>query len=85
MNKIRIPRPKFMCYVLCFSFYGFCIDVLEKISKKIGFNYILDLVHDKKVSFTKLNFTKWKFIDGVVGSMGRRMPRQANGTVRETA
>lgn len=32
-------------------FYGFCIDVLERISKIIGFNYILDLVQDKKVSF----------------------------------
>lgn len=31
-------------------FYGFCIDVLERISKIIGFNYILDLVQDKKVS-----------------------------------
>ncbi|CRK95897.1 CLUMA_CG009343, isoform A [Clunio marinus] len=29
-------------------FYGFCIDVLERISKIIGFNYILDLVHDRK-------------------------------------
>lgn len=30
-------------------FYGFCVDLLEKISKQIGFNYILDLVHDRKV------------------------------------
>lgn len=30
-------------------FYGFCVDLLEKISKQIGFNYILDLVQDRKV------------------------------------
>jgi hypothetical protein len=30
-------------------FYGFCVDLLEKISKQIGFNFILDLVHDRKV------------------------------------
>lgn len=33
-------------------FYGFCVDLLEKISKQIGFNYILDLVHDRKVKKT---------------------------------
>lgn len=31
-------------------FYGFCVDLLEKISKQIGFNYILDLVQDRKVN-----------------------------------
>lgn len=32
-------------------FYGFCVDLLERISKQVGFNYILDLVHDRKVDF----------------------------------
>lgn len=32
-------------------FYGFCMDLLERISKQIGFNYILDLVQDRKVFF----------------------------------
>jgi ionotropic kainate glutamate receptor 2 len=31
-------------------FYGFCVDLLERISKQIGFNYILDLVQDRKVN-----------------------------------
>lgn len=35
--------------MFCVRFYGFCIDVLERISKVIGFNYILDLVQDRKV------------------------------------
>jgi ionotropic kainate glutamate receptor 2 len=56
-------------------FYGFCVDLLEKISKRIGFNYILDLVHDRKVggfyllffsgfsifSFTLFSFLKFLF------------------------
>ena len=33
-------------------FYGFCVDLLERISKQIGFNYILDLVHDRKVNLS---------------------------------
>lgn len=42
-------------YLIRFSFYGFCIDVLERASKIIGFNYILDLVQDKKVRICKFN------------------------------
>lgn len=29
-------------------FYGFCVDLLEKVSKEVGFDYILDLVPDRK-------------------------------------
>lgn len=29
-------------------FYGFCIDTLERISKEVGFDYLLDLVPDRK-------------------------------------
>lgn len=29
-------------------FYGFCVDMLEMISKQVGFDYILDLVPDNK-------------------------------------
>uniref|UniRef100_A0A1B6DJB2 Glutamate receptor ionotropic, kainate 2 n=1 Tax=Clastoptera arizonana TaxID=38151 RepID=A0A1B6DJB2_9HEMI len=29
-------------------FYGFCVDLLEKVAKKVGFDYILDLVPDRK-------------------------------------
>lgn len=29
-------------------FFGFCVDLLEMIAKQVGFDYILDLVPDKK-------------------------------------
>lgn len=27
-------------------FYGFCVDILDRISREVGFEYILDLVPD---------------------------------------
>ncbi|XP_050301829.1 glutamate receptor ionotropic, kainate 1-like isoform X4 [Anthonomus grandis grandis] len=29
-------------------FYGFCIDILERVSQEVGFDYLLDLVPDRK-------------------------------------
>lgn len=29
-------------------FYGFCVDILDRISREVGFDYILDLVPDRK-------------------------------------
>lgn len=29
-------------------FYGFCVDILERISKKAGFNYLINVSRDKK-------------------------------------
>lgn len=29
-------------------FFGFCVDVLDTISREVGFDYLLDLVPDKK-------------------------------------
>ncbi|KAJ3660261.1 hypothetical protein Zmor_004717 [Zophobas morio] len=29
-------------------FHGFCVDVLERISSEVGFDYLLDLVPDRK-------------------------------------
>ncbi|KAG5884124.1 hypothetical protein JTB14_009179 [Gonioctena quinquepunctata] len=29
-------------------FYGFCIDILERVSQEVGFEYLLDLVPDRK-------------------------------------
>ncbi|CAH0547299.1 unnamed protein product [Brassicogethes aeneus] len=29
-------------------FYGFCVDILDKISKEVGFEYLIDLVPDRK-------------------------------------
>lgn len=29
-------------------FYGFCVDILDSVAKQVGFEYILDLVPDRK-------------------------------------
>lgn len=29
-------------------FYGFCVDILDRVAKQVGFEYILDLVPDRK-------------------------------------
>jgi len=29
-------------------FYGFCVDILDRIAQYVGFNYILDLAPDRK-------------------------------------
>ena len=29
-------------------FYGFCVDMLDRVANEVGFDYILDLVPDKK-------------------------------------
>lgn len=29
-------------------FYGFCVDILERVAQQVGFDYILDLVPDRK-------------------------------------
>lgn len=29
-------------------FFGFCVDILARVAKEVGFDYILDLVPDKK-------------------------------------
>lgn len=76
------------CCSLAYSFYGFCIDVLERISKIIGFNYILDLVQDRKVSFRISIFLKWKFIDGTFSSVWKYGAKDAttgewNGEIYE--
>ncbi|XP_045462400.1 glutamate receptor ionotropic, kainate 2-like isoform X4 [Harmonia axyridis] len=40
-------------------FYGFCVDILERISKKVGFDYILDLVPDKKYGARDPDTGRW--------------------------
>lgn len=68
-------------------FYGFCIDVLERISKIIGFNYILDLVQDKKVSVNTFPSNEWALdtnkLHFVLRSTERKMPQRETGTVRK--
>lgn len=29
-------------------FYGFCVDILDRIAQEVGFDYIIDLVPDRK-------------------------------------
>lgn len=29
-------------------FYGFCVDILDRVAQQVGFDYILDLVPDRK-------------------------------------
>lgn len=29
-------------------FYGFCVDILDRVAQEVGFEYIIDLVPDRK-------------------------------------
>ncbi|XP_068900417.1 glutamate receptor ionotropic, kainate 2-like isoform X1 [Tenebrio molitor] len=40
-------------------FYGFCVDVLESISKEVGFDYLLDLVPDRKYGARDPSTGQW--------------------------
>ncbi|XP_044270330.1 glutamate receptor ionotropic, kainate 2-like isoform X4 [Tribolium madens] len=40
-------------------FYGFCVDVLESISKEVGFDYLLDLVPDRKYGARDAKTGQW--------------------------
>ncbi|KAJ8924608.1 hypothetical protein NQ315_000758 [Exocentrus adspersus] len=40
-------------------FYGFCIDVLERVSQEVGFDYLLDLVPDRKYGARDHNTGLW--------------------------
>ncbi|XP_043657335.1 glutamate receptor ionotropic, kainate 2 isoform X1 [Drosophila teissieri] len=58
-------------------FYGFCVDILETISREVGFDYILDLVPDRKYGAKDPETGNWngmvaqlmKYADLAVGSM----------------
>ncbi|XP_032294105.1 glutamate receptor ionotropic, kainate 2 isoform X2 [Drosophila virilis] len=58
-------------------FYGFCVDILETISHEVGFDYILDLVPDRKYGAKDPETGQWngmvaqlmKYADLAVGSM----------------
>lgn len=62
-----------------FRFYGFCIDVLERISKMIGFNYILDLVHDRKVSLNNSIFLDGDLLMNILIPLKVRCQRRHDG------
>ncbi|XP_018578371.1 glutamate receptor ionotropic, kainate 2-like isoform X3 [Anoplophora glabripennis] len=40
-------------------FYGFCIDILERVSQEVGFDYLLDLVPDRKYGARDQNTGIW--------------------------
>ncbi|XP_046667624.1 glutamate receptor ionotropic, kainate 1-like isoform X3 [Homalodisca vitripennis] len=40
-------------------FYGFCVDLLERVSKEVGFDYILDLVPDRKYGAQDAETGEW--------------------------
>lgn len=40
-------------------FYGFCVDILDRISQEVGFEYILDLVPDRKYGAKDPNTGEW--------------------------
>jgi len=40
-------------------FYGFCVDLLERVARDVGFDYILDLVPDKKYGARDAETGEW--------------------------
>lgn len=40
-------------------FYGFCVDILESISREVGFDYLIDLVPDGKYGAKHYPTGKW--------------------------
>lgn len=40
-------------------FFGFCVDILERISRDVGFNYLLDLVPDRKYGVRNPDTGEW--------------------------
>ncbi|XP_071050372.1 glutamate receptor ionotropic, kainate 2-like isoform X10 [Onthophagus taurus] len=67
-------------------FYGFCVDILERISKDVGFNYLLDLVPDRKYGVRNQKTGEWNGIvqelilhraDLAVGSMTINYARES--------
>lgn len=40
-------------------FYGFCVDLLDRVARDVGFDYILDLVPDKKYGAQDADTGEW--------------------------
>lgn len=40
-------------------FFGFCVDVLEMVARDVGFDYILDLVPDRKYGAKDSQTGEW--------------------------
>lgn len=51
-------------------FYGFCVDLLEAVSKGVGFNYRLELVEDRKYGAKDPETGEW---NGIVNELMRHV------------
>lgn len=43
-------------------FYGFCVDLLDRVAREVGFDYILDLVPDAKYGALDAETGEWNGI-----------------------
>ncbi|XP_032308070.1 glutamate receptor ionotropic, kainate 2 isoform X3 [Drosophila ananassae] len=62
-------------------FYGFCVDILETISHEVGFDYILDLVPDRKYGAKDANTGEW---NGMVSQLMKNKADLAVGSMTIT-
>lgn len=51
-------------------FYGFCVDVLDAVAKEVGFDYLLDLVPDRKYGAQDPETGEW---NGMVRELMRHV------------
>ncbi|KAH8342593.1 hypothetical protein KR084_011375, partial [Drosophila pseudotakahashii] len=62
-------------------FYGFCVDILETISHEVGFDYILDLVPDRKYGAKDPESGEW---NGMVAQLMKYKADLAVGSMTIT-
>ncbi|XP_032584782.1 glutamate receptor ionotropic, kainate 2 isoform X3 [Drosophila mojavensis] len=62
-------------------FYGFCVDILEHISHEVGFDYILDLVPDRKYGAKDPETGQW---NGMVAQLMKYKADLAVGSMTIT-
>ncbi|KAH8385421.1 hypothetical protein KR009_001755, partial [Drosophila setifemur] len=62
-------------------FYGFCVDILETISHEVGFDYILDLVPDRKYGAKDPDTGEW---NGMVAQLMKYKADLAVGSMTIT-
>ncbi|XP_070138560.1 glutamate receptor ionotropic, kainate 2 isoform X2 [Drosophila bipectinata] len=62
-------------------FYGFCVDILETISHEVGFDYILDLVPDRKYGAKDSKTGEW---NGMVSQLMKNKADLAVGSMTIT-
>ncbi|KAH8272441.1 hypothetical protein KR044_002068, partial [Drosophila immigrans] len=62
-------------------FYGFCVDILETVSREVGFDYILDLVPDRKYGAKDPETGQW---NGMVAQLMKYKADLAVGSMTIT-